>query len=89
METGDIKMEPSRIDDEIKKLPPMAKKQIFDFIAFIKARHQKPAVNKEAEKRSRLADEPFIGIWKDREDMKDSALWVRKKRKSQWGEPDA
>lgn len=24
-----------------------------------------------------LADEPFIGIWRDREDLADSSTWVR------------
>jgi hypothetical protein len=27
-----------------------------------------------------LAEDPAIGIWKDREDMKDSAAWVRRQR---------
>lgn len=32
-----------------------------------------------------LAEDPAIGMWKDREDMKDSAAWVRRQRE-QWGE---
>jgi hypothetical protein len=27
-----------------------------------------------------LRDDPAVGIWADREDMKDSAAWVRKLR---------
>ena len=27
-----------------------------------------------------LAEDPAIGMWKDREDMKDSAAWVRRQR---------
>jgi hypothetical protein len=30
-----------------------------------------------------LAEDPAIGMWKDREDMKDSAAWVRRQRE-QW-----
>jgi hypothetical protein len=82
-------MEQNRIDDEIKKLPPIAQKQIFDFIAFLKARHQKTGNDKKPEKKVSLMDEPFIGIWKAREEMKDSSLWVRKSRKSEWSDPDA
>ena len=28
-----------------------------------------------------LQDDPAVGIWADREDMKDSAAWVRKLRR--------
>jgi len=34
-----------------------------------------------------IADHPFCGMWKDREDMKDPAEWVRKLR-SQRRYPD-
>lgn len=82
-------MEPNRIDDELKKLPQDARRQIFDFIDFIKARRQKPIAIKQSKKKSSLTDEPFIGIWKSRNDIKDSSSWVRKIRKSEWIEPDA
>ncbi len=26
---------------------------------------------------SDLSDEPFMGMWRDREDMRDSGAWVR------------
>ena len=29
-------------------------------------------------------DEPFVGMWKDREDIADSSNWVRKLRQSEW-----
>jgi len=32
-----------------------------------------------------LADEPFVGMWKDREDMQDSTKWVRGLRRNDWG----
>jgi hypothetical protein len=32
-----------------------------------------------------LSEHPFVGIWKDREDMKDGgAAWVRKLRREHW-----
>jgi hypothetical protein len=30
-----------------------------------------------------LAEDPAIGMWEDREDMKDSSAWVRRQRE-QW-----
>ena len=33
---------------------------------------------------SNLEDEPFVGMWKDREDMKDSSQWVRQVRQQEW-----
>ncbi|HUK90378.1 MAG TPA: DUF2281 domain-containing protein [Blastocatellia bacterium] len=34
-----------------------------------------------------LRDEPFIGMWSDREDMADSSGWVRAIRKNEWMKP--
>jgi hypothetical protein len=33
---------------------------------------------------SNLQDEPFVGMWKDREDMEDSNQWVRQVRQQEW-----
>lgn len=33
---------------------------------------------------SNLEDEPFVGMWKDREDMEDSSQWVRQTRQQEW-----
>jgi hypothetical protein len=35
-------------------------------------------------RRTRLANEPFIGMWKDREDMKDSSAYIRNLREREW-----
>lgn len=35
-------------------------------------------------KRRPLSEEPFIGMWRDREDMADSSEWVRKVRQREW-----
>lgn len=76
-------MGPEKIANEINSLPPAAQKQVLDFIAFIKKRYRKPT-EKRSQKLS-LTKEPFIGMWKDRTDMKDSSAWVREARKSEWG----
>ena len=33
---------------------------------------------------SNLQEEPFVGMWKDREDMEDSSQWVRQVRQQEW-----
>lgn len=62
-------------------LPPEAQRQVEDFIAFLKTRYGTRYANKE---KSGLSEEPFIGIWRNREDMTDSIKWVRNIRKSEW-----
>ena len=70
------------IAQEIDSLPPEAQKQVEDFIAFLKTRYQ--PVAKKGAKKGRLEDEPFVGMWKDREDMRDSVKWVRELRQREW-----
>lgn len=33
-----------------------------------------------------LENEPFVGMWQDREDLADSSQWVRQLRQREWGE---
>lgn len=72
------------INNDISSLPPEAQQQVFDFIEFLKIRYKrnrqckKPACNKK------IANEPFIGIWEGRKDMRDSNKWVRNTRESEW-----
>ena len=68
---------------DIGSLPPEAQKQISDFVAFLKTRYPVAQTTRKA-KRTKLADEPFIGMWRDREDMQDSSEWVRSVRESEW-----
>ncbi len=81
-------METDKIFNEIINLPPEAQKQVFDFIAFLRTRYQRSPAKKQPRKAD-LANESFIGIWKDREEMRDSGTWLRNIRKSEWGEPSA
>ncbi|MBM4457008.1 MAG: DUF2281 domain-containing protein [Chloroflexi bacterium] len=76
-------MEATVLVRDIISLPPEAQKQVSDFVAFLKTRYATtPRVRKA--KRIKLADEPFIGMWRDREDMQDSSAWVRRLRQSEW-----
>jgi mRNA-degrading endonuclease RelE of RelBE toxin-antitoxin system len=69
---------------DITSLPPEAQKQVSDFVAFLKERYG--AVARKKVKRGKLEDEPFVGMWKDREDMMDSVKWVRDLRRQEWGQ---
>jgi len=76
-------MEAANIVRDIASLPPEAQKQVIDFVAFLKTRY--PATQPVGKtRRSKLADEPFIGMWRDREDMRDSSAWVRSLRWREW-----
>ena len=76
-------MDATTLVRDIVSLPPEAQKQVTDFVAFLKTRYSvAPRVRKT--KRIKLADEPFIGMWRDREDMQDSSAWVRSLRESEW-----
>jgi hypothetical protein len=72
----------TQISQEIDSLPPEAQKQVADFIAFLKTRY-KP-VSKRRVKKGNLENEPFVGMWKDREDMRDSVQWVKELRQREW-----
>ncbi|MEW6206884.1 MAG: hypothetical protein AB1631_00850 [Acidobacteriota bacterium] len=69
---------------EIASLPIEAQREIEDFIAFLRQRYQ-PSQFTEAALTSDLKTEEFFGMWRDREDMQDSAAWVRNVREKHWG----
>jgi len=77
-------MEQEKIFDDISNLPPEAQQQVADFIAFLRTRYKRSDAEKQT-KRINLINEPFIGIWKNREDMKNSRKWLRNVRKAEWG----
>ena len=77
-------MEQEKIFDDISNLPPEAQRQVVDFIEFLRTRYKKSQPEKQT-KRINLVNEPFIGIWKDREDMNNSSKWLRNVRTAEWG----
>lgn len=71
--------------DEYIALPLDAQRQVADFISFLQQRY----VTSQPVQKNRQTDltkEPFIGMWRNRQDLLDSSDWVRKTRKSEWGE---
>jgi len=65
-------------------LPPEAQRQVLDFIAFLRTQYMPPR-RRKTRKPSKLAKEPFVGMWRNRTDMKDSSAWVRNSRQHEWG----
>jgi len=64
-------------------LPPEAQRQVVDFIVFLRTRYA-PSRRRRTAKPTKLANEPFIGMWRSREDLQDSSAWVRRVRQSEW-----
>ena len=77
-------METANIVREIESLPPEAQKEVLDFVAFLKVRYLTTQPVKKT-KQTKLADESFVGMWRNREDMQDSTAWVRGLRQQEWG----
>ena len=61
-------------------MPQEAQQEVADFISFLHERYRRSPKQQRVQKR-KLTQEEFMGIWKDRPDMQDSASWVRDKRK--------
>ena len=68
---------------EIESLPLQAQREVADFVAFLRARY-KPPCPTDKSGHTELLDEPFVGIWRNREDMEDSSKWVRTLRDREW-----
>jgi len=73
-------MDTARIAREMASLPPEAQRQIMAFVATLKARYVSSSQTPNTARKA-LQDEPFIGIWQDRDDMQDSSAWVRSQRR--------
>jgi len=71
---------------DLTSLPLTAQQQALDFIAFLKYRYTQDTQHVFRKKNllKAIEAEPFVGMWKDRSDMKDSSSWVRNLRKNEW-----
>ena len=69
---------------DLTLLPPEARRQVSDFIAFLRQRYGPPQSTAQT-KPSDWSSEEFVGMWRDRADMQDSSAWVRNLRQQEWG----
>lgn len=79
-------MAPQKLFDEYVALPVEAQRQVADFIAFLRQRYKTDRATTQKPAQANLESEPFIGMWRNRQDLSDSSSWTRKVRKSEWGE---
>ena len=62
-----------------------AQRQVAELIALLKK--QQELVSQPAQQNgTELSRQPFIGMWRDRDDLKDSSAWVRKMRQTEWAD---
>ncbi|MFZ1702348.1 MAG: hypothetical protein WBO10_02710 [Pyrinomonadaceae bacterium] len=64
---------------EIAALPVGARHEIEDMIARLRAAYSRRNTGQD-----KFEDDPFFGMWNDREDMTDSTAWVRSIREKHW-----
>lgn len=76
-------MDANQLWKEYSALPEDAQAQVIDFLAFLRMRTSAES-RRKAQRRVNWANEPFIGMWRDRDDMTDSAQWVRNLRDHEW-----
>jgi hypothetical protein len=77
-------MDTVRLLREIEALPEEAQQQVADFVTFLRFRGRARRPGRRGSVPA-LAEDPFIGMWKDREDMQDGgATWVRRLREREW-----
>ncbi len=66
---------------EFSALPSEARREVADFIAFLRARYDTKDENRID---GNLSEEEFVGMWKDRKDLPDGSAWVREIRQNEW-----
>ena len=71
------------ISKEIMQLSPQGQQEVLDFVAFLKARYT-IKISAKKSTRGKLSEEPFIGLWRNRDDLSDSSNWVRNLRQNEW-----
>ncbi len=69
---------------QFAELPAEAQRQVAELIASLRQRYQRSGGAK-ANAENGLMQEPFIGMWSDRDDLADSEDWVRRTRRQEWG----
>ncbi len=70
--------------EALKGLPPEKQQEILKFAESLVKRVEAET----AEDQAGWQNDPFVGMWKDREEMQDSEAWVRQLRQQQWQRSD-
>ena len=77
-----------QIQQDLSGLPEDMLQEVWDFALFLQEKRKQHGVlrrikTKQVNNQSLLA-EPFIGIWKNRQEMTDSSEWVKQLRQEEW-----
>jgi tRNA A-37 threonylcarbamoyl transferase component Bud32 len=62
----------------VESLSPAQQQEVLAFAQALKQSSEATEVS------NRWLESPFVGIWKDREDMQNSVEWVRQMRQQHW-----
>ena len=65
---------------KIESFNPVIKQEIIDYIEFLESKY---IINIKPKKKNTIRNSPFVGMWKDRPEMKDSVAYVKELRKKQ------
>lgn len=72
-------------EELIKEIPSLPDEVIRRIERIVEQFKQDQIADEKPKARRPLREEPFFGMWKDREDMAEGgAAWVRKIRREQW-----
>ena len=77
-----------QIQQDLSGLPEDMLQEVWDFAMFLQEKRKQHGVlrrikTKQVNNQS-LSAEPFIGIWKNRQEMTDSSEWVKQLRQEEW-----
>jgi hypothetical protein len=73
-------MDQATLWQQFSALPEESRQQVLELIAVL-AKRRGPVAEKG---QTGLTEEPFIGMWRDRDDLVDSNAWVRSSRVREW-----
>ena len=73
---------------QFSALPPTSKKLVEELVSALGAGVDESASTSLATltkpRSKKLSSQPFVGMWRDREEMTDSTAWVRHQRQQEW-----
>ena len=64
---------------QVQTLPPERQQEVRDFVEFLAGKYWRAQEPAKAVRKS-FVNGPYFGMWRDRDEMKDSACWVRQLR---------
>lgn len=69
---------------KISALPPEAQAIVLDLLETLSKRYGSAKPPKLGAQMKGLRSDPFIGMWRDRQDLRDGAAYVHATRRKEW-----